>query len=328
MPKMLRNVHSCEFCFQASECLMSHCGLEDGNAQSSGVPTLFTSLVGHLTTGQLEYFQLWNKLLDLEDLETRSKQRRIWTVSCEDKNVDGEVCSGQLNVVSYDKDPQAVEVEAAHILSFQQPCDRFTGPLASGHFPFLVGDRVVISIEGITKVMGSSSDACNDSVLATNDMEDLFIEPDISVFQNNHHMKGPSVTKRRRMDVGDSSQQSAARGASGTSRMTCLAPVDRLHNDYNVCIGHVRGICKDTISITVQSCPLRLLRYYLLLWVMGLIYCFLGVGCVVLFLRHHLLSPCIGRSIKRSLRKEKGCAKEHSFRIDKDEISSMMPTLR
>jgi hypothetical protein len=66
LPALLRNPRECEFCFQAAECLAYHAATEAGDAQSSGVPALFTHLArGLRTPARRAYLKHWDHLLDM-----------------------------------------------------------------------------------------------------------------------------------------------------------------------------------------------------------------------------------------------------------------------
>ena len=56
-PGML--MHSdCERCYSASECILNHAAVEDGDKRSSGVPALFSFITRGLSSTHMEYFKV------------------------------------------------------------------------------------------------------------------------------------------------------------------------------------------------------------------------------------------------------------------------------
>ena len=63
LPKMRDYGIYCKYCVYDRSCVLYHKSVEDGSNQFGGK---FDSMTGHLSPSHLEYFRLWDKLIDLE----------------------------------------------------------------------------------------------------------------------------------------------------------------------------------------------------------------------------------------------------------------------
>ena len=113
MPPMLRHPRQCEKCFQVNECLLYHAASEGGDENTSGLGSFFTDRLKHLSSNHLEYFDAWNRMLDLELRESIRHYRDIWLQSTEERllqgNTLGQLCliqnhHGSLSLSSVEED--------------------------------------------------------------------------------------------------------------------------------------------------------------------------------------------------------------------------------
>ncbi len=142
LPNMLKRSFECENCFQASECMVYHAALENGNAKSSGVGTLFSYITKGLTPAHVGYLRHWDKLIDLEAIAVSTVYNQIWTVPSAvlENGFNGFKCIGNLRIVSCTK--QTTSAEGYSIIL--TPGNAVSATEVS---KFLVGEKVTLSIE-------------------------------------------------------------------------------------------------------------------------------------------------------------------------------------
>ena len=100
LPTLLKKSFECEGCFHASTCMMYHAALERGNKKTSGVPALFSYLLGKLTSLHLGYFRKWDRLIDLESNVVQSNYQDLWILPGIVKEKKGEKCISNLRSLS------------------------------------------------------------------------------------------------------------------------------------------------------------------------------------------------------------------------------------
>ena len=142
LPNMLKRSFECENCFQASECMVYHAALENGNAKSSGVTTLFSYVTNGLNAAHLAYLRHWDKLIDLEAIAVSTIHNQIWTVPSAilENGYHGFKCIGNLRIVSCTKQTTSAE---GYTITLNAVNAAREIKLCS----FLVGEKVILSIE-------------------------------------------------------------------------------------------------------------------------------------------------------------------------------------
>jgi len=132
LPPMLRR-QTCEWCFQAAECMVYHkaSAVGDNLTESSGVPVLYEYLTAGITSEHIAYFTHWDQLLDLEE-------------AASDKNSD--------RTLRYSRSDSLSGLSAAFIRN-EEENDTFSiafntrsDEANSNRVNFLAGDRVTVSI--------------------------------------------------------------------------------------------------------------------------------------------------------------------------------------
>ncbi|KAL1802450.1 hypothetical protein ACET3Z_031097 [Daucus carota] len=81
LPPMLKNPNMCKSCRHLNVCTVYH-KAQGGNADGSGLGSLFDSLVGHLTSSHYAFLKKWDRLIDLEAKELQDAKRDIWSSRC------------------------------------------------------------------------------------------------------------------------------------------------------------------------------------------------------------------------------------------------------
>ncbi len=79
LPPMIRSTYECSYCYSATECMIYHTAIENGDEQTSGLPELYQFIMKGITAKRLEYFKTWDKLIDLEYLATEGNMADIWS---------------------------------------------------------------------------------------------------------------------------------------------------------------------------------------------------------------------------------------------------------
>lgn len=102
LPPLLRNIFDCQYCYQASECMLYHAALEGGSSVTSGVSELYSYVLKGLTPSHLRYLKQWDDMMTLEAIAASTQQQSSsssmspWTQSSADKEASGEKCIGGL----------------------------------------------------------------------------------------------------------------------------------------------------------------------------------------------------------------------------------------
>ena len=185
LPPMLQS-KECEYCYQAAECMIYHASVENGNAQSSGVPKLYNYIMqsnsGKLEEGNLSYVHMaylrhFLNLLDIEDNATsgtmsyssmHEKHRfaHLWSKLSAEREMSGESCIGNLKLKDFPSNA-ACNVSQSGVLNtivlmgsfknLRQATDSLVRTSLEANIA--VGDRVFVSIE---KLRQESSDDLED----------------------------------------------------------------------------------------------------------------------------------------------------------------------
>jgi DNA replication ATP-dependent helicase Dna2 len=99
LPPVIQQERMCKGCFSRDACFLYHRATEDGTAENSGVPRVWTETVGHLSEQHLAYFRAWASMIDDENANAHANQHELWTMSASSRERKG-VCLGSLKVES------------------------------------------------------------------------------------------------------------------------------------------------------------------------------------------------------------------------------------
>ncbi|KAG7381794.1 Tripartite DNA replication factor [Phytophthora pseudosyringae] len=160
-PPMIRNRRDCERCFQVDECVLHHAAMENGTEESSGLDELFTLKTKHLGEADLNYFNQWNRLIDLEQQHAEKNLRALWLqVGWKREQAQGSsTCLAHLKLVS--DMPALSESGAKRTLRFVRDrrkrkdanLDGESGvnsqPTSFAGVRFRVDERVILSAESL-----------------------------------------------------------------------------------------------------------------------------------------------------------------------------------
>lgn len=172
LPPLLREVHECQYCYQAAECAVHHAGLEGGTAASSGMKDLFSYILKDVTPTQLRYYKQWDGLLNLEYAATQGVEGGL----CSDEN---DRCISDLALLSCEK----VAGTDSCIVTFSRPPmpgaeleESAETATADALASISVNDRVQISATHLGRA-SSAPMASDNSTTGDRDIEDLCLAP-------------------------------------------------------------------------------------------------------------------------------------------------------
>lgn len=117
--------------------------MENGEAWSSGVDELFTSLTTHLTDEDCKFFSKWHRLSMLEASynAAHSKSRYLWRESSEEREKHGYCFSGMQMI----REDETSDEKIHYVFQRKDNHSNFGTSLKS--IPLVVGTRVIISEE-------------------------------------------------------------------------------------------------------------------------------------------------------------------------------------
>jgi hypothetical protein len=148
IPAMIKNSHTCQYCYINNACFIYHKAIEMGNGETSGLYKLFDDKTDHMTESTSIFFRHWWKLLDQEELDIDYIRKDIWSQPAEIREMSGRCLSNLvLNLNACEIDPEISQWKYCFVRNMEQ------GPLLSN---ISVGDPVVVSsMEGhINLAMG------------------------------------------------------------------------------------------------------------------------------------------------------------------------------
>ncbi|KAG9452225.1 hypothetical protein H6P81_005129 [Aristolochia fimbriata] len=90
LPPLLRSPSLCKSCRHINACTVLH-KAHGGNMETSGLGDLFDTYVEHLTSSQLDFLRLWDRLIDLEAKESQVTKREIPDSSTKTGNRTGSL---------------------------------------------------------------------------------------------------------------------------------------------------------------------------------------------------------------------------------------------
>lgn len=150
IPPMIKDSHTCQYCFVNDVCTIYHKAIERGTGSTSGLFTLFDKKTSHMTEATCNFFELWWNLLDKEEVDIDYIRKDIWSQPAEIREQLGR-CLGdmKINLPGCQIDTVSSRWQYSFIRHHSQP----NKPLLCN---VIVGDPVVISsMEGhINLAMG------------------------------------------------------------------------------------------------------------------------------------------------------------------------------
>jgi DNA replication ATP-dependent helicase Dna2 len=149
LPPLLQEDRSCTRCFQLEGCFLYHKALENGTADSSGIPDLWSSKLGHLTSTHLAYFKKWMRLVDIESADLLRFDKVAWAIPGPEREIKHRKCLSSLQLVEAKVGSQGRQ---EHVYTFQRhPASNARYQLSTqsllAHVDFNSGDKVSISTE-------------------------------------------------------------------------------------------------------------------------------------------------------------------------------------
>lgn len=161
VPAMIKNSHTCQYCFFNSACTIYHKGVEKGTGSTSGLYNLFDEKTDHMTEKISTFFELWWNLLDKEEVDVDYIRKNIWSQPAEVMEQLGRCLSNMsLNLSSSQIDPATARWQYSFVRHISQP----NKPLLC---TISVGDPIVVSsMEGhINLSMGFVSRISTEEIL-------------------------------------------------------------------------------------------------------------------------------------------------------------------
>ncbi|KAI8990344.1 DNA replication factor Dna2-domain-containing protein [Pilobolus umbonatus] len=96
IPGMLRDFHTCQYCYLNDACIMYHKAMENGTGLSSGLYDFFDKKTEHLTDSASSFLKTWWKLLDNEDTDIDYIKKDIWSQPAEYREMGGRCLANML----------------------------------------------------------------------------------------------------------------------------------------------------------------------------------------------------------------------------------------
>ncbi|KAG1146031.1 hypothetical protein G6F37_003597 [Rhizopus arrhizus] len=159
IPEMIKNFHSCQYCYVTDVCTLYHKSIEGGTDVTSGLYKLFEEKTGHMTSKMANFFKHWWELLDKEETDIDYIRKSIWSQSAQEREMSGR-CLSDLKLSLADSSIQP-EISQWKYCFVRADAER---PLFSN---LSVGDPVVVSsMEGhINLAMGHVSRLSSEEIL-------------------------------------------------------------------------------------------------------------------------------------------------------------------
>ncbi|KAI8380652.1 DNA replication factor Dna2-domain-containing protein, partial [Choanephora cucurbitarum] len=147
IPPMIKDMHTCQYCYLNHACTIYHKSIELGTSKTSELHDLFDKMTGHLSDSTTEFVRHWWNLLDQEETDIDYVRKDIWSQPAEIREMMGQCLSNmKLDANASQIDSQASRWRYCFVRTPQQPlvCS------------ISVGDPVVVSsMEGhINLAMG------------------------------------------------------------------------------------------------------------------------------------------------------------------------------
>ncbi|KAI9487574.1 MAG: DNA replication factor Dna2-domain-containing protein [Benjaminiella poitrasii] len=96
LPPMIKNSHSCQYCYINNVCTVYHKAIENGTGITSGLHKLFEEKTEHMTESISSFFRHWWKLLEKEEINIDYLRREIWCQPADIRELSGRCLSGMI----------------------------------------------------------------------------------------------------------------------------------------------------------------------------------------------------------------------------------------
>ncbi|KAJ1954885.1 DNA replication endonuclease-helicase Dna2, partial [Dispira parvispora] len=158
LPPMIQNPHVCRVCPILDTCLVYHKALEHGTAESSGLGAVFTTKCDSLTPRDVTFFDKWENLVTVEEAEMFRFRKEIWSMTATERQGIGRCFSDMVVLAKENEDNVVVDGmdRFRYRLARNTPsAATLQDGIGSGHHPqhslldgqLNVGDPVVVSSE-------------------------------------------------------------------------------------------------------------------------------------------------------------------------------------
>lgn len=139
IPPMIKNIHTCQYCYINDACAIYHKAIERGNSETSGLYKLFDDKTDHMTKSTSDFFRHWWKLLEEEEKDIDYIRKDIWSQPAHIREMSGRCLSNMvLNLNACQIDPEITQWKYSFVRTQHHP----SPPLLTN---ILVGDPVVVS---------------------------------------------------------------------------------------------------------------------------------------------------------------------------------------
>lgn len=139
LPPMIKNSHTCQYCYVNDACTIYHKAVENGNGTTSGLYKLFDDKTNHMTESTSEFFKHWWQLLDQEETDIDYIRKDIWSQPAEIREMSGRCLANmELNLADSNIDPEISQWKYCFI----RGRDQMNRPLLCN---ISLGDPIVVS---------------------------------------------------------------------------------------------------------------------------------------------------------------------------------------
>ncbi|KAG2234303.1 hypothetical protein INT48_000753, partial [Thamnidium elegans] len=139
IPPMIRDSHTCQYCFVNTTCTLYHKAVEKGTGSTSGLFNLFDDKTDHMSENACRFFERWWNLLDKEEVDLDYIRKNIWSQPAEIREQTGKCLANMaLNLSSCEIEPAISRWQYSFIRHPSQP----NKPLLCS---ISIGDPIVVS---------------------------------------------------------------------------------------------------------------------------------------------------------------------------------------
>ncbi|KAJ3206193.1 Tripartite DNA replication factor, partial [Clydaea vesicula] len=155
IPKMLKDSFVCKKCHLNTECFLLHNTMENGNAETSGLGSLFELKLKNLTENHLEFLNKWEKLVSIEEGDITKFRKEIWTMSSTERERSGR-CFSNMGLIECNENGIGYFGGSSYIYQFRKmnlkehislSFDEENKNFSLKESQICEGDPVVVSIE-------------------------------------------------------------------------------------------------------------------------------------------------------------------------------------
>ncbi|KAI7896863.1 DNA replication factor Dna2-domain-containing protein [Mucor mucedo] len=97
IPPMIKNSHTCQYCFVNDACTIFHKAVERGTGSTSGLFKLFDKKTSHMTDATCKFVEHWWNLLDKEEVDIDYIRKDIWSQPADIREQLGR-CLGDMSI--------------------------------------------------------------------------------------------------------------------------------------------------------------------------------------------------------------------------------------